>query len=102
VVTYYVWDARDTKVDSNSVDKIVSNLPFEKQANFNEAPEVFFDKFIGEMIRVTKPDSLLVFLTRHAELLEKIALKKKLAVVSKINIINSGIGSEIILLKRNN
>jgi tRNA G10 N-methylase Trm11 len=95
IIKFHVWDARDTKLPDSSVDKIVCNLPFDKQVKLNT--EEFFSSFIEEMHRISKKDARFVFLTRHGSMLSEIMLKKGMLIKDRIKIISSGLDSEIIV-----
>ena len=84
---------------ASSIDRIVSNLPFGKQVDIDE-PEEFFSDFIKEMARITKENALIVFLTTHSKIIIKCAEDAGLKLENRIAIINSGLESEIIVLKK--
>ncbi len=94
-VEFHYWDASDTNVPDNSVDKIVCNLPFGKQVKL---PDGFFEKFIDEMIRVSKKESRWVFLTMQGDIIKKKAAEHGIKIIDCINIINSGLKCEILIL----
>ncbi len=96
---FHIWDARKTGLKDRSADAIVTNLPFEKKANIEGFNETFFDELIGEMIRITKDNARLVFLTGHSESLIKAAKSHNLEIVSVREIVNSGLKSTIVVLK---
>jgi tRNA (guanine6-N2)-methyltransferase len=94
-VDFHVWNAKDTKLPPDSIDKIVCNLPFGKQVH----TEMDISGFLDEMIRVAKKGARLVFLTRHGNILEA-AKTKGLKILENFDIINSGLKSHIIVFER--
>ena len=97
-VEFHVWDSTRTNLQDNYIDKIVCNLPFDKQVKIQGID--FFNKFINEMGRISKNDSIWVFLTRQGEIIKKIIdSKKDLKLEKSIKIINSGLESEILVIK---
>jgi tRNA G10 N-methylase Trm11 len=99
---FHVWDARNTGLEANMMDRVVSNLPFEKQAKIVGFDEAFFCDFLKEMVRVTKNDAIFVFLTKHEHILTEAARKNSLEIISMIEIKNSGLTSNIVKLKKIN
>ncbi len=97
-IDFRVWDAKRTELKDKSVDKIISNLPFDKQVKLADK-EVFFENFIKEMLRVSKNNFTWFFLTRQENILKNI-IKKYGFKVKSLNIINSGLESEILLIKK--
>jgi tRNA G10 N-methylase Trm11 len=100
-VEFKVFDARKTGLKENSVDKILSNLPFEKQTSISGFNETFFQDFLKEMVRVSKDDARFVFLTRNSEKILAILDKLNLKLTDKIRIINSGLALDILKIKKN-
>ena len=94
-IDFKIWDARKTKLKENSVDKIICNLPFDKQVKLEKG---FLANFIKEMKRISKKDFTWVFLTRQGNILKNI-IKKYGFKVKILKIINSGLESEILLIK---
>lgn len=98
-IGFRVWDAKKTELKDNSIDKIISNLPFDKQVKLADK-EVFFENFIKEMLRVSKNNFTWVFLTRQENILKNIFNKYGLKLEKNLKIINSGLESEILLIKK--
>jgi 23S rRNA G2445 N2-methylase RlmL len=65
------WDARDLPFGSQSIDKIVSNLPFGKQIGSPEENQELYGSFLGETSRVLKAGGRAVFLTSEGVLFKK-------------------------------
>lgn len=99
-IELHVWDAADTKLKDNLADKIISNLPFGKQAAIAGFDESFFDGFLKEMIRVSKEGAIFVFLTRHKEAITKAARNNNLEISAAVEINNSGLSSSVIKIKK--
>ena len=91
-IDFRVWDARKTKIKEKSVDKIICNLPFDKQVKLEKD---FLDDFIREMKRIAKKNAKWVFLTANSD-----EIKKLVNVEQEIKIINSGLESCILVIKR--
>jgi tRNA G10 N-methylase Trm11 len=97
---FHVWDARKTGLKEKSVDKIISNLPFEKQTSISGFNETFFNDFLKEMIRISKDDACFVFLTQHPDIITSACkILGKFTVETK-EIVNSGLASYIIKIKK--
>ena len=98
-IDFRVWDTKRTELKDKSIDKIISNLPFDKQVKLADK-EVFFENFIKEMLRVSKNNFTWVFLTRQENILKNIFNKYGLKLKKGLKIINSGLESEILLIKK--
>ncbi len=73
---FFHWDARALPLQSNTVDKIVCNLPFgETIGNVSQLTNLY-RQCLGEYARVLRPRGRMVLLTSQRELLEK-ALKQQ-------------------------
>ena len=90
-IKFQVWDARKTKIKENSVDKIICNLPFDKQVKLEKD---FLEEFIKEMRRVSKKYSTWVFLTANPD-----DIKKFVDVEQELKMVNSGLKSNILIIK---
>jgi len=98
-VEFKLWDALDSKLSDNSIDKIVCNLPFGKQVKIKDQT-IFFDKFINEMLRISKKGFTWAFLTTSGDIIKKTIEKHNLKLKKVIKIINSGLESEILVINR--
>ncbi|NTV24400.1 MAG: methyltransferase domain-containing protein [Nanoarchaeota archaeon] len=87
-------DARDTGLPAKSFDFAVSNLPFEKQVAIGDDPALFFQQVLAEMSRIAREK--IVVLTRHQDIINQVAGDRVLSVHA---IQNSGVGSEIIVMR---
>lgn len=96
-VEFQNWDAKKTKLENKSIDRIICNLPFDKQV---EMEDTFIKKFLEEMLRISKNNFTWVFLTRHDEFIIEEINKLQLKIEKSINIINSGLKSTILIIKR--
>ncbi|MBT3451251.1 methyltransferase domain-containing protein [archaeon] len=94
-IKFHVWDASKTDLKDNSIDKIICNLPFDKQVEFEFDPEEFFK----EIERISKKKSKLVFLIDRESVLKRI-IKKKYPNYKHINITNSGFEARIMVIEK--
>jgi 23S rRNA G2445 N2-methylase RlmL len=100
-IEFHLWDARKTGLPINSIDKIICNLPFDKQVKLEEEDTFFFD-FLNEMNRILKQEGKLVLLTAHSDLLKKIiSQKNNLKLEKEYKLINSGLVSDILVIIKN-
>jgi tRNA (guanine6-N2)-methyltransferase len=99
-VDFQVWDASKTGLKEKSVDKLVSNLPFEKQTSISRFNEAFFHDFLKEMVRVSKDGAMFVFLTVHPDMISTASKKLGLTILETKEIINSGLKSYILKIKK--
>lgn len=73
---FFHWDVRALPLQSNTVDKIVCNLPFgETIGNVSQLTNLY-RQCLGEYARVLRPRGRMVLLTSQRELLEK-AIKQQ-------------------------
>jgi tRNA G10 N-methylase Trm11 len=75
--------------DDEFFDKIITDPPwgyYEKIDNIQE----FYDDMLREFKRILKPKGIIVLLTANKEELEKAAIKNKLNIVNKYDILVSG------------
>ncbi len=93
---FHVQDAAQTGLDNDSVDKVICNVPFEKQVKKSYDPE----KFVEEIERITKKDSFFVMLMDPENMLKRI-LKKKYPQMESLIIRNSGLKARIVIIDRN-
>lgn len=94
-INFQIWDATDTKLDKESIDCVICNVPFDKQV------ESVYDKsrFVKEMIRITKKNSRYVFLMDPENMLKRI-LKKQFPNMESIKIKNSGLVARIVVIDK--
>jgi tRNA (guanine6-N2)-methyltransferase len=64
----YRWDAVALPLESHSIERIVSNLPWGRQINVDENLELFYRKFCTELERVLQPGGQIVLLTNLPDL----------------------------------
>jgi 23S rRNA G2445 N2-methylase RlmL len=62
-ISLQVWDARALPLDSASVTRVITNLPFGKQIGTAEANEELYPALVAEFGRVLAADGVLVALT---------------------------------------
>lgn len=92
-------DARHMSLEGNSIDHIVTNLPFGKQIEISE-PETFFTELLTEFSRVLKPTGNIVVLTMHKEIISKVATELNLSIISDTEISLFWLNPSILLLQR--
>jgi len=94
-------NALNTKLFPNSIDKIVSNLPFGKQTSL-VSKETFFKRFLKEASRILKKHGVCVFLTAHSRLISSLVRKiNDLKIIHERNISLFGLNPKIIIIKKN-
>jgi tRNA (guanine6-N2)-methyltransferase len=71
-ISLKVWDARALPLDTSSVTRIVTNLPFGKQIGTPEANEQLYPALVTEFGRVLAADGVLVALTSLDRLFQRI------------------------------
>ena len=81
-IKFYNGDARKLPLENKSVDKIVSNLPFDRQIRFKTDVNKFFEEFLEECNRILKDDGKIIFLSIHKEILENLSPKSKLKIIN--------------------
>lgn len=98
-VNFEIKDATKTGLESESVDKIVANLPFGKQIEVKEREE-FFNNLLKELFRILKRNGIAVLLTTNPKLIEAIARKTGFKVIETREISLFGLAPQIIKLKK--
>ena len=99
-ITFEQRDATDTKLLSNSIDKIVSNLPFGKQITLGSEKE-FFKKFLKEASRILKNEGICVFLTTHYKLIRSLVNEtNNLKLIHERDISLFGLNPHIIIIEK--
>jgi tRNA (guanine6-N2)-methyltransferase len=94
-IDFHVWDAEKTGLEDKMFDKIICNVPFDKQVESSYNKE----KFVEEVLRVSKKKSKLIFLMDPENKLKRI-LKKKFPEMKSIKIKNSGLTARIVIIDR--
>lgn len=64
------WDACALPLDTNSIDKVATNLPFGKQIGSRQAIKRLYPGFFKELARVLKPDAVATILSSEFELVK--------------------------------
>jgi len=93
-INFKIWDARKVDIKTGEINKVVCNLPFDKQVPLEDG---FFELFIEEMRRISKKGARWVFLTKQQDEFEKFCLEKSLHLFRK-DIINSGLKSTVLVI----
>ncbi len=92
---FTIQDSTETGFEEKSIDKIVSNIPFDKQVKASYDKE----KFFSEMLRITKKDSKLVFLMDPENMMKRI-IKKQFPNMESFKIKNSGLAARIVIIEK--
>jgi 23S rRNA G2445 N2-methylase RlmL len=71
-ISLQVWDARSLPLDTGSVTRIITNLPFGKQIGTPEANEQLYPALVTEFRRVLAADGFLVALTSQDRLFQRV------------------------------
>jgi len=69
--TLYEWDAARLPLQANSLDVVVSNLPFGEKIGSHEQNQVLYDRFFKQLLRVLCPGGRAVLLTAEKELMRR-------------------------------
>jgi len=74
-IKYNLWDAKNTNLPDDSVDKIVTNLPFDIKISIKENKRVFFHQLFTEFTRILKSKGKIVCLTMHQDIIKDVVSK---------------------------
>ncbi len=95
------WDATKLPLKTESVDKIICNLPFGKQIEIMDVSiSVFYDSIAKEFKRVLKDNGRMVLLTSNQTELEKSISKEGLTVENMLETNLNGVVAKIIEVVR--
>jgi len=93
-------DATATGLESESIDKIVTNMPFGKQAKL-EQKRTFFNRLLREMSRILKPRGKAVLLTTsYQQMRESIKETREFSIAQVRSISLYGLTPTILILKK--
>ena len=93
------WDATHLPLADNSVDKVVSNLPFGRQVGTHEDNAVLYPRFFHEMERVVRPGGRLSILSgEHQFLKDALAKSRSLRLRGKYDILVLGMPATIYVI----
>ncbi len=98
-VVFEVRDATRTGLKTNSIEKVVANLPFGKQIAMG-AHKQFFDKFLKEMNRILEKNGLAVLLTTHPKIIEPLVKNNGFKLIEAREISLFGLTPSILVLKK--
>ncbi len=98
--TWRVWDARALPLETGSVTRIISNLPFGKQIGTREANDALYRALIKEFSRVLSADGLLVTLTSEDRLWDTVLRDHGWHIAKKIVIVVLGQPASIFVSER--
>jgi len=65
------WDARQLPLDTASVDKVATNLPFGKQLGRDAPPARLYPAVLAELERVVRPGGRIVLLSSEFDLIKE-------------------------------
>lgn len=94
------WDARSLPIDTNSVTRIITNLPFGKQIGAGENLDKLYRAFAQEFGRVLVDDGVMVTLTSEDRLWEKVLHEHDWRIMKKIVLVVLGLPASIFVAKR--
>ena len=92
------WDARYLPLRTDSVDRIVVDMPFGMRCGTYRHNTKLFPKILKEMERVLAPDGLAVLLVLSKKLLKQCATKD-LVVMEEYDVNIGGLGAALYILK---
>jgi len=95
-----VWDARELPLDTATVTRIITNLPFGKQIGTKETNADLYKALAGEFGRVLAADGLLVTLTSADRLWQQILRESGWRVVKKVVLVVLGQPASIFVAER--
>lgn len=98
-INFEVKDATKTGLDKESIDKIVSNLPFGKQVSIDSNKELF-RKFLKEIARILKKGGKAAFLTTHVKLIKALAKEANLKLIASREISLFGLEPVILIFRK--
>lgn len=100
-VTYEIKDSRNTNLEPKSIDKIVSNLPFNKQIGI-DSPRRFFTKVLQESDKILKSKGKMIFLTIHSRLIKDLLNEtKSFKLINEREISLFGLKPVILIIQKN-
>ena len=88
--SWRVWDARSLPLDSASVTRIITNLPFGKQIGTHEENEKLYSTLAHEFRRIIAPAGVLVTLTSEDQLWDSLLRDCGWRVVKKLVLVVLG------------
>lgn len=98
-IMVFASDVGRLKLGKNSVDKIVTNLPFGIRVSDSQKNEKIYSDFLKMSKRVLKSDGVAVALTMESRLLKKIAVENGFGIVGDFEVEQGGLLPHIFVLK---
>ena len=93
-------DATETRLERESIDKIVTNMPFGKQSKL-EQKRIFFNRLLREMSRILKPHGKAVLLTTsYQQIRESVKETREFSIAQVRSISLYGLTPTILILKK--
>jgi len=100
MATWRVWDARSLPLDTATVTRIITNLPFGKQIGTRETNADLYAALIGEFGRVLVANGVLVTLTSADRLWEQILRDAGWRITKKVVLVVLGQPASIFVAER--
>ncbi|WP_274653142.1 methyltransferase domain-containing protein [Paenibacillus humicola] len=91
------WDARRMPIDSGSVDKIVTNLPFGRQIAVEDG---FYDAVVAEMKRVLNKEGRVFCLTDADAVLQRAAAQARMSCTKRVTLSLKGLHPSLYVLAK--
>lgn len=98
--TIKVWDTRDLPLDDQSVNRIITNLPFGKQIGTPEENNALYAALIQQFGRVLTPDGIMVTLTSQDRLWDTFLRGNGWKIVKKVVLVVLGQPASIFVTER--
>ncbi len=93
------WDARQLPLDTASVDKVVTNLPFGKQLGRDITPERLYPAVLAELERVVRPGGRIVLLSSEFDLIkESVRARPRLSITTGYSVAVLGVWGRIYII----
>ena len=99
-VSLQVWDARSLPLDTASVTRIITNLPFGKQIGTPQANEELYPALMEEFGRVLAADGMLVALTSQDRQFQRVLTEYGWRTSKKVVVVLLGQPATIFVAQR--
>ena len=98
--TWHTWDARALPLEAESVDRVITNLPFGKQIGSHATNTTLYTALAQEFGRVLAPDGVLVALTSEDRLWETILHDHNWCISKKVVLVVLGQPASIFVAEK--
>jgi 23S rRNA G2445 N2-methylase RlmL len=93
------WDARQLPLETASVDKVATNLPFGKQLRGSETPAKLYPAVLAELQRVVRPGGRIVLLSSEYDLIkEEVRKLPRLTITTGYSVAVLGVWGRIYII----